>query len=133
MASKKKIQPVLSVPDMAKTTDAVPKKRAVRKAPAKKVAVKKSATPMIVKEMIVEEKTPISVEIPKTVERVVFIHRCTHCQHVPLGVNVLFTVCFVLLAMLSTFLLYTLGDLSSSFLAKSLQGEVLETITLQTR
>ncbi|HBK33937.1 TPA: hypothetical protein DEP34_02245 [Candidatus Uhrbacteria bacterium] len=133
MASKKKIQPVLSIPDAGVTTEGAPKKRVIRKVPVKKVTVKKSLAPVITKEIVMEEKTSVSVEIPKTVERVVFIHRCTHCQHVPFGVNILFTVCFVLLATLSTFLLYTLGGISSSFLAGSLQGEVPETVTLQTR
>ncbi|GEM_PF-4226241 len=129
MAFKKKIQSVLSTPVVALTTE-TPKKRVVRKTPAKKIVAKKVTTPLCAEEITIEGKTPVSIEIPKTVERVIFIHRCTHCQHVPLGVNVLFTLCFVMLAMLSTFLLYTIGDLTSSLWSRSLQGEV-ETVTLQ--
>jgi len=128
MASKKKTQNVLSTPTVEKIT-VVPKKRTGHKSSVKKVAVKKTMVlPALTEELAMDEKTPVSVEIPSTVQRVVFIHRCTHCQHVPFGVNVLFTLCFVLMAILSTVLLYSIGGLSLSFAAQSASGT--ETVTL---
>jgi len=118
MATKKKTSAVVLTSAVANEAS-VTKKRAVRKTRAKKSGGKKLARSVLTQEMTVEEKTPVMVEIPKTVERVVFIHRCTHCQHVPLGVNVLFTLCFALLVMLSTILLYSMGDLVPSLAFQS--------------
>jgi hypothetical protein len=114
MTTKKKRSETLAAPAVTEVAPAR-KKHIVRKTSKKKAKEKKSACTVVTREMTVEEKTPMTVEIPKTVERVVFIHRCTHCQHVPLGVNVLFTLCFALLVMLSTILLYSMGDLLPSF------------------
>ncbi|HBK35101.1 MAG: hypothetical protein UU08_C0001G0025 [Candidatus Uhrbacteria bacterium GW2011_GWE2_40_58] len=93
--------------------------------PKKKSAVKKKTTPKkkgVVKSQPkkVEEKKPEVIEAPAEVRKhVVFVHSCSGCSHIPLGVNTILGICLVLIIALSTMVLSFSGVLPFPSLGSS--------------
>ena len=94
-------------PAAKKVTKKTVTKKVTKKPVAKKTAKKKVAAKKAVKSVT---KKPVVIEAPAEVRKhVVFVHTCSSCNHVPLGVNALLGVCLFLLIALSTMVVSASG------------------------